>query len=276
MSIENIMRTPFTPDMRKKQYEELKEYLETVKGMGYGKFEILYEAYYFISRPTVEDKEILELLSKYSDFVTQYWENIEMPLKEDQDDKVDEELEKELKENPLYQIAELIANGNIFVVADVEESILDYEEFCEEHMEDFMERGISEKECKEEPLEMCWIGLADVLKENGYAIEIGWREASFVLADKLSRCKLIEANSSLLNKGWFSMEEGVLEGCKILNKKWRGQGLCLAVMDIHCESYVFFPYKEKELEKLEGLAEKLGYVICHSKFLKGYDLESGK
>ena len=271
MSLIRILRNPFTPDMRKEQFEELKEYLQTGLDLEcefpieYEEFEVLYNMYYFIARPMKEDKEILELLSKYNDFVEQYWESIEMPWKESDEE---EDITLDVEKQPLYQLADCIVDGNFFVLHDVEQCLLDYERYYEEKLEDYLKRGIDEEIykqlCKENPMEICWIGLADSLIKNGHAVEMVYGEPSDNLPDKLVHCRMIKANSALLNKGWFSDAEGLAETCHIINKKWRGQGLCLALMDIHCNSYLFFPCKEKELEKMENLAKDLGYMICHS------------
>ena len=283
MILEQILETPFTPDVRKAQFTMLKEYLESGQELDYDAFEILYDAYYFIARPMAEDKEILELLSQYSDYMNEYWDSIEMPWNEnededdeDEDNEDDDDFELYCKEHPLYQIAQCITNGNPFVLYDVQDSISNCEAYYKAHERDYKERGIYEEDCEEEPLEICWIGLADSLKRNGYAIEIARDESALTLADRLARCELIRANSSLLNKGWFSKEEGILEGCRTLNKKWRGQGFCLVIMDIHCDSYVFFPCKEKELENLQNLAAEMEYLICHSKVLEEYEKKGKK
>lgn len=71
MILEQILESPFTPDVRKAQFTMLKEYLESGQELDYDAFEILYDAYYFIARPMAEDKEILELLSQYSDYMNE-------------------------------------------------------------------------------------------------------------------------------------------------------------------------------------------------------------
>lgn len=63
----------FTPETRKQQYEKLKKYLYSIPDMGYHMFEVLYENYYFIARPTSEEKEILEWLSQNQAYVNMYW-----------------------------------------------------------------------------------------------------------------------------------------------------------------------------------------------------------
>lgn len=248
-----------TPEERKEQFEALKEHLQSGVHMPYDDiFKMLYEEYYFIARPTDEEKEILELLSQYEGYVEKYWDTIEMPVQEDNEEEDDEEDEEKLADYPLYKIADCIANGTPFVMLEVEECLADYIAYCEE-------RDIEAEECEEIFMEICWSGLADSLIKNEYAIELEWNENAKALANKLAENKIIKRDSSLLNKGWFSEEDSIVDGCHILNKKWRGKGMCLGIMDIdsdnYSDSYVIFPCKLKELEMLKQWAEELGCWI---------------
>lgn len=259
-----------TPEERKEQFAALKERLQSGVYVLYDDiYKMLYEEYYFIARPTKEEKEILELLSQYEEYVEKYWDTIEMPIhkKHDKEDEYDEEEEDEFADHPLYKIAESITNGNPFIMMDVEEWLKDGVTYYGEHEEQYEERGIEEEECEDDSMEVCWIGLVDSLIENEYAIEVDWNENAKTLADELAKDRAIKRDSSLLNKGWFSEEDSVADGCSILNKKWRGKGMCLGVMDIDSDSYVIFPCKIKVLEDLKQWAKEIGCCIYHAEEL---------
>lgn len=103
MSLSRLVSTPLTSEVRKETFEIVKEYLQSQFNVNYDTFEMIYEKYYFISRPTREDKEILELLSQYEEYIKKYWDAIEMPVNEqDKDEEDDEEV---FAEHPLYKIA---------------------------------------------------------------------------------------------------------------------------------------------------------------------------
>ena len=173
MYLNKILSTSFTPEVRKEQFKMLKENLQSRCHMDYDAFEVIYEGYYFISRPTDQDKEILELLSQYKEYV-------------------------------------------------------------------------------------------DSLIELDYAIEVEWKDNATIVANELAECKAVKRDSSLLNKGWFSPEESIMDGCRTLNKKWRNKGMCLAIMDIGSDSYVMFPCKETVLQDLKKWAKEIDCMITHS------------
>lgn len=158
----------------------------------------------------------------------------------------------------LLEIMRIVSGGDENILKEADACLEDTAAYYEEHADAYDDRGMTGDEPKSE---LQWIGCVDLLIQNGYACESDWSEEADEFAAQLSALKTAKAfnlapDSSLLDEG-----QSVPLWCKTFDEKWQGAGVVIGAFDIDSDSYVLFLCKNKDLDTLKILADKLGHRI---------------
>lgn len=149
------------------------------------------------------------------------------------------------------EIAELITTDKK-IISNLKMCFESPMEYLEENIDRYDERGVDEFDGIDT---VVWIGIADELIENGYAVELDWSEG---LDEFLSQIKVLaDKNNLKLEEDWFDEDENIPVWCDNLDEKWAESGFCVGAMDIDSDSYVMFICKVDTLDKLIELGEKV-------------------
>lgn len=163
-----------------------------------------------------------------------------------------EEIEK------IYEIlVNCITNKDEKVLAEVKDCITATVDYAEKHQERYEMRGIDIVQDEEE---LQWIGLVDILIENGYAEEFDWKceKEEFELLFKLRQ---FEKLYPTLSKPELDETGNIESWCSVIDRKWKADKVCVAQLDIDSDSYVVFPIDKSILNTVSKKAGEIGQVI---------------
>lgn len=158
----------------------------------------------------------------------------------------------------LLEIAKIVANGDPAVLAELEACVRSPAEYFASHQEQYEERSVWDAG---DLTEIRWLGMVDIFESHNYVCERDWKDEK---EDFLSFLQSLEGMKRLdlkLQAEWFSEEGDISAWCAALDEKWKPQQCCVGCIDIDSDSYVIFPCRLAELERLKALAAQLGKRI---------------
>lgn len=162
----------------------------------------------------------------------------------------------------LLKIMECVTDGNKELIKELENCILNTEDYYRNHQETFEERGIEEDEEKEL---IQWIALVNILDREGYVVECDWKEDKENFLWNLDNLNGIKSKGLQVESNWFEEDGEITEWLAILDEKWEKEGMAMFAFDIDSDSYVLFPCEIKNFQNLEEWAEEAGYRIAYGK-----------
>ena len=167
-------------------------------------------------------------------------------------------------ENNLLEIIKIVSFQNTEILKLAQECIESTSKYYEDHEEDFENRGLS----MEDELDFLqWIGCIDLLINNEFACECDWKEEKDEFVSQISSLQGIETLSLEIDSKWFDQSQAIPDWCEILDNKWKESNCVVAAFDIDSDSYVMFPCKKDDIERLSVLAEGFGYRIDFAKHM---------
>lgn len=169
-----------------------------------------------------------------------------------------------LQENSLLEIARIVSDNDKNVMGEVSECINDIESYFSSHYEEFEDRDIVDFEDEDEDT-LIWLGIVNILDKNSYVCERDWKDAKEDFIYFLEELKGIKKNSLEIDEDLLDEDDSVTQWCDILDKEWQKRGFCVSAFDIESDSYVLFPCKLTDLEKLQELAEQIDQRIDFAK-----------
>lgn len=162
----------------------------------------------------------------------------------------------------LLKIMECVTDGNKELIKELEDCILNTEDYYRNHQETFEERGIDEDE-EEELIQ--WIALVDILEREGYVAERDWEDEKEDFLYYIGNLNKVKSEGLRIEDKWLDEDGEITEWLAILDEKWEKEGIAMFAFDIDSDSYVLFPCEVKKFEQLEEWAEKAGYRIAYGK-----------
>lgn len=177
-------------------------------------------------------------------------------------------------------IVRTISGNDLSAVQEAQECVEQTMSWYQNHQDAYGERGLDE-ECMEDGYgprwmddegrmnNLRWIGIVDILIAHKYATE---RDHSDLKEDYVGMLTSLENFQKLLPDFDKSLLDGVLD-----EKGWivpwfeqtdavlSSQGCVVAALDIESDSYVIFPCRTEDLEKLAALAAATGNRIDYAR-----------
>lgn len=169
-----------------------------------------------------------------------------------------------LQEKSLLEIARIVSDNDKNVMDEVLECVSDIESYFSKHYEDFDDRFIEDFEDEDEEM-LIWLGIVDILYKNSYVCERDWKDEKEDFIYFLEELKGMKKNSLKIDENSLDEDDGIVQWCSILDKEWQEKGFCVSAFDIESDSYVLFPCKLSDLEKLQELAEQVEQRIDFAK-----------
>ncbi len=168
--------------------------------------------------------------------------------------------------SPIEEIAEIISGNDPNVMELVKSCVYNAAVYFKDNTSRYEEHGmyIDDPDSYEED-EIPWIGMNDILEDNGYVYGI---DSSSYLEDyiyAIESCKAFGLNGLFIDEEWFDEENEMQNWFEVLDGKWASQGFCIADIDFGGDDYLLFPCPVNILEKLDSLAQKAGYSIDYAK-----------
>ena len=156
-------------------------------------------------------------------------------------------------------ITDIIAPGDDLVeyfMADLTSNPMKF--FDESHYE-LEERSVQ----REDEDSVIWLGMVEVLLEQGYACELDYKESLDEFVASVKSLKGAERLGLSMDEAWFDPEKDVPDWCKTLDDQWKGNGCCMGFIDIDSDSYVIFPCTLSELDDLQEIASDIDHWITY-------------
>ena len=163
----------------------------------------------------------------------------------------------------IIEITKMITNNDKMVIGKVSSCVEDIKKYFEDHREQYSDRGIDDFEEEEESV-LCWLGMVDILDENGYVCERDYKDEKEDFVYFVNGLKGMSDYDLCIEEEWLDEDEGINEWAEILDDKWAAGGCCLASIDIDGDCFVLFPAKVSEMETLNDYAETAGYRIDYA------------
>ena len=157
----------------------------------------------------------------------------------------------------LLKIMECVTDGNKELIKELEDCILNTEDYYRNHQETFEERGIEEDE-EEELIQ--WIALVDILDREGYVVECDWKEDKEDFLWSIDNLNGIKSKGLQIESNWFEEDGEITDWLGIID-----EGIAIFAFDIDSDSYVLFPCETNKFQQLEEWADKAGYRIAYGK-----------
>ena len=133
--------------------------------------------------------------------------------------------------------------------------------YCKDHSEEYEDRCPHPEQ--ENATTLKWLGMVDILQENGYARELDWKceleDFIFSLQEITKKKKGYECLFETLKDGTFDEDEDITAWCSHLNETC--QPHVIGCIDIDSDSYVIFPTRTTMLDNLKQAAEQIGQRI---------------
>lgn len=165
---------------------------------------------------------------------------------------------------PMVEIVKIVTNNDKKVVEQVVLCGADIEKYFADNRVQYEQRGIEDFEEKEENT-LCWLGMVDILEQNGYVCERDWKDEKEDFISFVSELNGVKEHNLTIEDEWFDEDGYVAEWASVIDEKWMAYGMCLASIDIGGDCYVLFACKLSELESLKELSEKAGFRIDFAK-----------
>lgn len=168
--------------------------------------------------------------------------------------------------SPIEEVAEIISGNDQNVMELVKSCVYNTDTYFKDNTSRYEEHGIyiDDQDSYEEE-EIPWIGMNDILEDNGYVYGI---DSSSYLEDYIyavESCKAFGLNGLSIDEEWFDEEDGMQAWFEVLDKKWEDKGFCIAGIDFGGDDYLLFPCPVNMLEKLDNLAQEASYSIDYAK-----------
>lgn len=170
------------------------------------------------------------------------------------------------KEMAIQTIASIISENDSAVIKRIADCLADSEAYFKKHRNVFLERGIEDFD-QISLREIRWISMVDILAENQYVCERDWKDELEDFLYFVRELKGMRDAALPLEVEWFDKNADVSEWCAIIDGKWKSLGMCFAGIDIESDSYVLFPCRGDELDKLKKLAKIVSCRIDYAKNL---------
>lgn len=171
------------------------------------------------------------------------------------------EKEQPVSEKPLLEIARIISGDDEAVMLDADLCVSAPTAWFSLHERRFQERQLFHIERADDLDLVRWLGLVDILEEHEHVCERDWKDEKEDFVYFLSRLSGTRRLRLSIQDKWLNEQEDIWHWSCVLNRKWRAQQCCVAAMDIDSDSYVLFPCRLSDLEKLRRLAAQEGEVI---------------
>lgn len=162
----------------------------------------------------------------------------------------------------LLELAGAVSYGNEDVILEISNCISDAKHYFNTNREQYEERGIEEYD-NSDFIE--WIGLVDILVKNNYVCERDYKDEKDDFIYFVQNLAGMKVNSVYINPEWLSEDDSITQWCKVLDDKWKAQGICMAAFDIDSDSYVLFPCKTADFNQIKEYAAQIGQRIDFAK-----------
>lgn len=158
-------------------------------------------------------------------------------------------------------ITDIIAPGDATVQKLVEEIVADPTGVFRSGRYHLEERGMEE----EFEDEIRWLGMVEILLEQGYVCELDYKETPDVVISSVTTLKGMERLGLTLNESALEAQKYVADWCRFIDRQWEDMDCCLGCIDIESDSYVLFPCKHTELKRLSVIAADMDRVIARGR-----------
>ena len=161
-------------------------------------------------------------------------------------------LRVDVPENTILTIARMISGSDRDLIESIKAYLDDAETYLDNNKGFFEQREGVDLEDTEL---VSWIALIKELKLARYVYEFKWKEDLDKFLSTLKESEEVKMKDLPLIKEWFSPDETVVEWCEILDKKWESFGVCIAAIDLDCDSYILFPCDMVKFHNLNALSQ---------------------
>lgn len=158
----------------------------------------------------------------------------------------------------LAEIASVISGGDGAVLEEVSACASDPAGYYAAHRERYEERSVDDTSALES---IQWLGLVDILEAHSCVCERDWKDEKEDFLYFLENLNGMKRLGLELQEDWLSEEDDISIWSRTIDEKWKPKQCCVGCIGIDSDSYVLFPCKLAELERLKTLAARLGRSI---------------
>ena len=156
-------------------------------------------------------------------------------------------------------ISNIIAPGDATVQKLVEEIVADPAGVFHSGRYHLEERGMEE----EFEDEIRWLGMVEILLEQGYACELDYKEPPDEFVSAVTRLKGMGQHVLAIDETKLEDGKYISDWCYMIDRQWEEKDCCMGCIDIESDSYVLFPCKNTDLETLMEIAADMDRVISY-------------
>lgn len=160
-------------------------------------------------------------------------------------------------EQVCVEIAGIISGGDPEVAAEAAACAAAPEEFFRAHSEQYdwyyMQKHVEANMLR-------WDGLIFLLEAHNHVCIRDWKDEKEDFLFFLQNLSGAGRLGLEIDGEWLDEAGCISQWCQVIDRKW--DRACVAAMDQHSDSYVLFPCRVEDLEKLRVLADQLGERIA--------------
>ncbi len=169
---------------------------------------------------------------------------------------------EKIRNQNILEIAKIISINDKIILENMQKCLSDPKKYLAENRKDFEEIY---PVLPEDSDTITWrLGLVAFL-ENLYVCELDYKEEKDEFLYWIRELINTEIYNLSIENNWLDENENISQWCKAIDEKWRNSGFCLGCIDIDSDSYVLFPCKIENLEKLDILASQIGHKITYAR-----------
>lgn len=158
----------------------------------------------------------------------------------------------------LREIARIVSNDDSEVMSEMEDCLAFPANYFEKNAGRYAERGIETSDVMDTVL---WIGLVDILIKANYVCERDHSDDKDNFVHFMSNLNGMKESKVFEQVYWLGERDGITKWCELLDIRLKPESMCIMAFDIDSDSYVMFPCKDRDADKLRELAEKAGHRI---------------
>lgn len=164
--------------------------------------------------------------------------------------------------NPVEEIAEIISGNDQKVMELIKRCVYNADAYFKDNTSRYEEHGmyIDDQDSYEEE-EIPWIGMNDILEDNGYVYEIDSSSYLEDYIDAIESCKAFESNGLSIDEEWFDEEDEMQTWFKVLDKNGKTGDSVLLVLILVVMIIFYFLVLLIYLKSLTAWHRKLVIVL---------------
>lgn len=159
------------------------------------------------------------------------------------------------KISEVLAIAKEVSGNDKRVMKELKACVKNTEDYYEKHTDRFEKRDIHEF-FEEEPIELQWIAMTEVLCEYGYACECVRLESLESFVEKINGLQRVKQKGLITVPEWFEENDTIESWIRAINNEWCSQSIGIRIIKIDADCYICLPYEMGEYSKYITSIEK--------------------